>query len=561
MKGEIARILKKILRAQGVDLNLKEIERFIGVPPSVEMGDYSFPCFFLTEKLKQSPVEIALEIRKKIGDVSGLFDEVQTIGGYVNFFVDRKTLSFNIVKDILEKNQNFGRENIGNGKKALVEHTSINPNAPPHIGRARNAIIGDSIVRILRFMNYKTDIHYYVNDVSKQIAMLVLALKNEKKLEFNQMLKKYIGISKKVEKSKDIEKEVFELLSKFEQKDPKVLNRFKEITKICIEGQESILSKLGIKYDKFDYESDYIEKSKKILKKFKRTRKLFIDDEKRLVLNQSDTSIKNKMKSPFLVLTRSDGTGLYPLRDIVYTIEKMKLSLDKNIVVLGEDQKLYFQQISEALKLLKIKSPEVVHYSFILLRKKTKTKKMSTRKGDVVLLEDFLKEAVRKAKHEISKRKTNGNPEIVGISAVKYAILKNNINKSIIFDLDDALNFEGDTGPYLLYSYARASSILRKSGELSKEIQKPKKIEQKEFEIIKKFSEFPEIALSAYKNLSPSIIANYSYQLAQIFNEFYHACPVIGSENQQFRLLMVESFRIILENSLNLLGINVLEEM
>jgi len=413
-------------------------------------------------------------------------------------------------------------------------------------------------------MNFKPEVHYYVNDVSKQIAMLVLAKAD--KLKFKNLLKKYIEVSRKVEKSKKLETKVFEILNKLENKDKEISNKFKKITKIAVKGQEKILAELGIKYDHFDYESRYLGKTKEILNKLKKTKKLHKDKEGRFILDQKGTSVERMMKSPVLVLTRSDGTGLYPLRDIAYTIDKSKIA-KKNIIILGEDQKLYFLQLKEALKVLGYESPESVHYSFILLRSKGKTgkdrlKKMSTRKGDVVLLEDFLKEATTKAEKEINKRKTKGSPKIVGIGAVKYSILKNSPNKLILFNLDEALNFEGDTGPYLQYSYARASSILRKA-KRKKGKQKfiIKNLHEKEIELIKKLSQFPEIVLKANNAYNPSLIANYSYQLAKIFNEFYQVCPVIGSEQESFRLSLVESFRYVLKNSLNLLGIDVLEKM
>jgi len=295
------------------------------------------------------------------------------------------------------------------------------------------------------------------------------------------------------------------------------------------------------------------------LKKFEKTGKLFEDKEGRLVLNQSNTPVARKMKAPYFVLARSNKTGLYGLRDIAYTIDKLKKA-QRNIIILGEDQKLYFLQLKEALKLLKHEAPEVIHYSFVLLKSKGKNKKMATRKGDVVLLADFLNEAISKAKKEIAKRKTGGDPKKIAVGAIKYSLLKNNQNKVIVFSLDDALNFEGDTGPYLQYSYARASSIIRKAKPKSNQIIL-KELHDKETALIKKLSDFQQIILSAYNNLNPSLIANYSYQLAQIFNEFYHECPVIDSEQEAFRLSLVNAFRQVLKNSLNLLGIDVLEKM
>ena len=557
MKELIVKLLKKALKEKRVELKKEEIEKLLEIPPSLEMGDYSFPCFFLAKELKQNPNQIALEIRDKIGNPPPEFEDIHTSGPYINFFINRKEFAENILKEILSKKEKFGSFNIGKKRNVLIEHTSMNPNASPHVGRARNAIIGDSLTRLFNFLNFKVETHFYVNDVSKQIAMLVLAKADN--LKFENMLKKYAQISEKVKKSKKIEKEVFKLLAEFEEGKNKVKKSFGRITKTCIQGQKEILSELGIEYDYFDYESDYLNESKKILELLKKSEKLHRDKEGRYYLDQGNTCVENQMRAPLLILTRSNGTGLYPMRDIAYNLYKMKKAKE-NILVLGEDQKLYFQQIKEALKLLGSDAPKVIHYSFILLTKKGKTKKMSTRRGEIVLLEDFIKEAIAKSKKEVNKRKTKGDPKKIGVGAVKYAILKNNNNKVIHFNLDESLNFEGDTGPYIQYSYARASSILRKA-EIKKKQFKIFELEQKELELVKKLSQFPELILNTYKNLNPSLIANYSYQLAQIFNEFYHACPVIGSEQEVFRLELIKAFRQTLKNSLHLLGIDTIERM
>lgn len=554
MKKEVVIILKNALEEKEVKLKEDEIENLIETPPNPDMGDYAFPCFILAKEMKENPSKIAIEVREKIGgSYEDYFEDVQTQGPYINFFLDRKVLALNLIEEISKKKEKFGSLNVGQGKKVLIEHTSINPNASPHVGRARNAILGDSVVRILKFQGFKPEAHYYVNDVSKQIAMLVLA--KAEKLKFESMLKRYVKISKEVKKSKKKEKEVFDLLKKFEEGDVETVKKFNKITKTCIEGQKKILSKLGIYYDYFDYESSYLKRSDNIIGGFKETKKLFLDEDGRKVLNLKGTPVEGKMKSPVLVLTRSDETGLYPLRDIAYTIDKMKKS-DFNIVVLGEDQKLYFQQIEEALKLLNKTSPRVIHYSFILLSEGKKSRKMSTRKGEVVLLEDFFEKAVKKAGKK-SRKKSYAKP--VAISAIKYSILKNHPDKTINFNLDEALSFDGNTGPYLLYSYARANSILKKTKR--KKEMNIYELEQKEIELIKKISIFPEIVSDAHINMNPSLIANYSYQLAQIFNEFYHECRVMGSSQERFRIELVKSFKQVLQNSLSLLGIETIEEM
>lgn len=551
---EIKEAIAELLSKQ-VKLKKEEIINYLEVPKEQNLGDFAFPCFKLSSILKKNPVEIAKQLEKELKPKNNI-TQIRAVGPYLNFFVDK----ISEVKNLLSKiNPEYGgaKEN----EKILVEHTSINPNASPHVGRTRNSIIADSIVRILRFRGNKVETHYYVNDVSKQIAMLALIFKSKDK--FEDMLSNYVKISNKVKDNPELEKKVFELLEKFEKKDKQTTELFRKIVNICVEGQKKILENLDIKFDKFDYESEYIgEFSKELLSKFEKTGKLFEDEEKRIVLNQKNTSLITKMKSPYFVLARSNKTGLYGLRDIAYTIDKMKKG--RNIIVLGEDQKLYFEQIKEALNLLGEKAPEVVHYSFVLIQTEEGAKKMSTRRGELVLLEDFLKETTLRAQEEIKKRKTKGDAKKIAIAAIKYSMLRNDNDKNIIFSWDKSLNFEGDSGPYLQYSYARASSIIKKAKKQRKKELKfdiPEELEQEEIELVKQIEKFPSIIESAEKNLSPSIIAHYSFELSQAFNTFYHNCPVLKNKEEAFRLKLVEAFRITLKNSLYLLGIEVMEEM
>ncbi|MFA5019695.1 MAG: arginine--tRNA ligase [Candidatus Pacearchaeota archaeon] len=549
MKEILADLLKNKLK-----LSKKEIESSIEIPSNPELGDYAFPTFILAKQFKKSPNEIASNLAKELGKkLPAEIERVISNGPYINFFIDNKMFAEKTLSRACSPEFGQGKEN----GKILVEHTSVNPNASPHVGRARNSIIGDSIVRILKFRGNKVKIHYYVNDVSKQIAMLALVFKP--KDNFSSMLGNYIKISKKVADNPELEKKVFELLEKFESKDKKIVELFRQIVDTCVEGQKKIFASFGIEFDNFDYESRYVGKpSKDLLERFKKTGKLFEDDEGRLVLDQKNTPVIHKMKAPVFVLARSNGTGLYGLRDIAYTIDKLKNG--RNLIVLGEDQKLYFEQICEALKLLGYPSPESVHYSFVLIQTDRGAAKMSTRRGELVLLEEFFDEAVKKAKSEVKKRNTKGDPIKIALGAIKFSMLKNDNNKNIIFDWKNSLSFDGESGPYLQYSYARASSILRKSKKKIKNY-KIIKLEHHETELVKKIAEFPDIVKSAAEKLSPNLIANYSFQLAQTFNEFYHSCPVIGNENEDFRLKLVEAFAQTLKNSLNLLGIEVMDEM
>jgi arginyl-tRNA synthetase len=546
---------KEIIKVIVKETKVKDIH--LEVPPDSALGDYAFPCFSLAKHFKKSPVQIAADLGKKI-KLSNVIEKIEVKGSYLNFFVHKGSLSSNVLKNIV-KNENYGSLGLGKGKKILVEHTSINPNASPHVGRARNALIGDFVVRILKFQGYKVETHYFVNDIGKQIAMLVLGAEG-KKVSFDDLLKVYIKINKKVEKNPELEKKVFSLLHKLEKGDKKVRKQFKDVVDICVKGQTKIFSDLDIKYDKFDYESDYLfgKQTDEILVKLDKTGKLFTDDEGRTVLDQEGHNLA--MKSPVLVLTRGDGTSLYPLRDLAYHYNVKK---EKSILILGEDQKLYHQQLSAALRLIKHVAPDAVFYSFVLLQEG----KMSTRKGTVVLLENFMKEALIKAKKEIKSRHgavKEENALKIAYGAIKYAILKVGSEKNVLFNWEQALNFEGDSGPYLQYAYARISSILKKhKGGIEHDADFSLLSSKEEVSLIKLLGDFPLVVKNATENLKPHLITNYVYSLSSSFSLFYNACPVLKAEEKvkKARLVLIECVSSVLEKSLGLLGISVLEKM
>ncbi len=542
-RAEIEKLLKK---------EVGEVK--LEVPPNSEMGDFALPCFEFAKTLKKNPVEIAKDLAKRIK--SKYIERIEVKGPYLNFFVNKGILASETVNEILKKKEKYGSSGVGKKEKLLIEHTSINPNASPHVGRARNALIGDSLTRLFRFQDYKVEVHYYVNDIGKQIAMLVLGAKG--KVTFDDLLKIYVKFNQDLKKNPRLEKDVFDLLAKLENGDKKVRKQFEDIVDICIKGQIKILGELGIKYDCFDYESKYLfnNDTEKILKAYQKTGRL-IKDEAGTILDLSDYGLE--MRNPVLVLTRSDGTSLYSLRDIAYNIEKLNRAKN-NFILLGEDQKLYFQQIKAALDVVGLKAPRVLHYSFILLQEG----KMSTREGNVVLLEEFMEESKKKALNELKKRKRadEKTAKIIGYGALKYSILKINPDKNVNFDWESALNFEGDSGPYIQYSHARACSILEKEklkGKADLSLLK----ENKEVQLINQLSKFTEIVLEATNNLKPQVIAVYLNELAKAFNEFYHDCPVLKAEKEikNARLALVDAARQVLKNGLYLLGIEAPEKM
>lgn len=554
LMGEFKKAIIEFLQKE---TKIEQVE--LEIPPNPEMGDYAFPCFILAKEWKKSPNEIAQELSKKFKPNDAIIG-VKVIGPYLNFFVNKDKIAETTLKQILKQKDNYSSTDMGKGKSILVEHTSINPNASPHVGRARNALIGDSIVRILKFQSYKVEVHYFINDVGKQIAMLVLGAKNMKNVSFKDLLNIYIDINRKIEGAPELEKNVLELLNLLEKGDKIIKNKFKKIVETCVKGQVKILSELGIKYDFFDYESKYLwnKKTDETLKILEKTGKLFIDGFNRWILDQKGYGLG--MKIPVLVLTRGDGTSLYPLRDIAYNLDKLKRG--DNIVVLGEDQKLYQEQIAAVLKELELKLPRVVHYSFVLLQ----DGKMSTRKGNLVLLEDFMKTAVSKAKEELKKRYGKADEKaakIIAYGAVKYGILKVSPEKNVVFDWGQALSFEGETAPYIQYAYARISSILKKAKKINQKADLKLLKEKEEIELIRLLSNFPDVLTKATNELRPHLIANYLYSLAQKFNEYYHAHQILKAEEKtrDARLLLIIAVRQVIKNGLSLLGIDVLERM
>jgi arginyl-tRNA synthetase len=539
------------------ETNLENIE--LDVPPQPEMGDYAFPCFMLSKEWKKSPNDIAQELAKRFKPNDSI-PEIRAAGPYLNFFVDKSKIAENTIKSILKQKDKYGSSGTGKGKKIFLEHTSINPNASPHVGRARNALIGDSIGRILKFQGYRVETHYFVNDVGKQIAMLVLGAENKKNVTFNDLLGVYIDINAKIEKNPEMEKQVLDLLNKLEKGDKKIKNRFRKIVDVCVKGQIKLFSELGIKYDFFDYESKYLwnKKTGETLKRLEKTGKLFIDGFNRWVMDQKGYSLG--MKVPVLVLTRADGTSLYPLRDIAYAIEMV--AKGDCILVLGEDQKLYNEQINAVLKELKIFGRKPVYYSFVLLE----DGKMSTRKGNLVLLDDFMKEAFDKAGEEIKKRHKKADEKsakAIAYGAVKYGILKVSPEKNVVFDWQHALSFEGETAPYIMYAYARISSILKRNKKANPKADLKLLKEKEEAELVRLLSNFPEVITKAANELRPHLIANYTYSLAQKFNEYYHIHRVLKSEKniKDARVLLISAVKQTIKNGLDLLGVKALERM
>ncbi|MEK6741753.1 MAG: arginine--tRNA ligase [Nanoarchaeota archaeon] len=562
MKEVVVKVLKKALKEKKVDLTTEQIERLVEIPPSAEMGDYSFPCFFLSEKLKDNPSQIALEIREKIGNLSETdFEDIQTKGPYINFFVNRKSFARQVVWDVITRKKDFGKTETGKGKRIIVEFSSPNIAKPFGIGHLRSTIIGNSLANIFEFQGFKVTRLNYLGDWGTQFGRLLFAYEkygSEKKLDKDPIEHLY-NVYVKANKKSD-EKNFRELFKKLEDGDRKSLLLWKLFRGFSLEEYKKIYTTLGIKFDVFEAESEYNKKAKVVQQDLQKTG-LLKKSEGALVIDLEKYNLGTSL------IEKTDGTTLYSTRDLAAATERYKkYKFDKMIYETGQEQNLHFNQFFKILELMGNKwAKNCIHVDHGLYLDK-KGKKFSTRKGKTVFLKDVFDETTELAKKEIVKRAGKiSKDELekralkVAIAAIFYGDLKSNRTNNIVFDIKKFISFDGDTGPYILYSYARAGSILKKAAEDKKfEVHE---LEEKEVELVKKISQFSEVVNNAQRNLNPSLIANYSYQLAQTFNEFYHACKVIGSEQESFRLALVQAFRLTLKNSLKLLGIETVEEM
>ncbi len=535
----------------------------IEIPPKDGMGDYSIQCAaYRTEELK-SPFDVANKIKDNFVDENGYFTDIKVMGPYVNFYVDYDKLSSSVISDVESLGNKYGSLNQGKGEGLLIEHTSINPNAEPHIGRCRNSLLGDFMSRLYDFCGYNVERHYYINDLGKKIALLIIGIEKYGLADesFASILDVYVKISKDAKEDESIEKLSFDYLEKVEAGNPEYIDKFKSITDKCVEGQLKIFGEMGISWDVFTHESDYVYNDylNSILDKLKEKGKFFTDELGRGCVDLSGYDIA--LKEPVMVLTRSNNTSLYPIKDIAYTMYKMGLNDKNNFIVLGEDQETYFKEISAIMDILGYKSPKLISYAYVLLD----GGRMSTSGGTVVLVTDFIKAVKETLKNEFSKRGTEVSDDDLRTlcnACVKFTMLNVSKNKIVNFNLDSATSFTGESGMYILYSIVRINSILKNNQiELSNEIKYTTDIEKK---IVKSLYNFPMVVDELLKSYEPAHLTKYIFNLTQDFSRFYENVNISNEEDivlKSSRIRLLKSIKTVLENALTILGISTVDKM
>lgn len=559
-------IISKKLEEKDIGLSSEEIYKLIEIPPQEKMGDYSFPCFQLAKTLRKNPALIATEMASALELED--FAEIKNVGPYINFFLDRKKFENEVINTIIEKKENYGKSDIGKGKTAIVEFSSVNIAKPFHIGHIRSTVIGDALRNIHEFLGYNTIATNYIGDYGTQFGTMIAAYKlwgDDDKLKANpiqELLDLYVRYNTEAsenEEMMDAAREEFKNLEEGEEEATRLWSWFKEIS---FNEFDRVYNLLDIDFDNYKGEAYYSKYMPEILEELKE-KNLLVESDGAQIIDLSDFDL------PPSIIIKSNGSSAYITRDIATAINRKKeYNFDENLYVVATQQNLHFEQLWKILELMGYDLYKgCKHISFGMVSLKDQT--LSTRKGQVVFLEDVLNKAIEKTREIMENREDTVEDidevsRIVGIGAVKFQELYNNRIKDYVFDWNEVLNFEGESGPYVQYTYARAKSVLRKAGvgEI-KPIEIEKITNDEEFSLVKKLAGFEDIVIKAKEKYEPSLVTRHLTDIAKSFNKFYNSAKIMVEDEKlkEERLALAYATAVVIKTALGLLGIKTVEKM
>jgi len=548
-----------------------EIASILEVPKVPELGDFALPCFRLAAKLKKDPKLIAKDVAAHLKFPKGsAVKEAKVVGAYVNFFLNSSNLAETVLSEVFKEKESFGAGTKKKEKVMIEGFGQPNTHKAIHVGHLRNISLSDSLAKVLKFAGYPVVTADYVGDIGTHVAKVMWHMQKYHLLHEHQKQKNkgewlgnlYAEASKKVKDHPEYEKEVAETLQLLESGKDKDLTNLWKLTRIwSLQEFKRIYKQLGVKFDIWFFESQVEEAGKKIALELLK-KKIARKDQGALLVDLSAYDL-----DVYLIL-KSDGTSLYSTKDLELAKLKFeKYKIDRSIYVVGSEQSLYFKQLFKTLELMGFKQASKCYhlaYELVMLA----TGKMSSRSGEVVLYSDLFEKAKDKALQEVKKRnpklkKAEEIAEKIALAALKYGMLKQAPSKVITFDWERALEFQGDTGPYLQYSLVRANKILEKVGKPNIKIDFNLLKAEQEVNLVKKILAFKEIVAKAAEQYAPYLVASYAFELTQAFNEFYEKCPVAQADKntKEARTLLVWAFAQTLKNALNLLGIEEVSVM
>jgi len=554
--GELAKVIDSL--DQDAILNLLE------QPKSSELGDIAFPAFSLAKTERKAPQIIAADIAEKIDTAH--FDKVVATGPYVNFFLSKAEISGQVIKEVIKDGADYGQQNEGNGENVTIDLSSPNIAKPFSVGHLRSTVIGDALSNIFRKIGYNTIKINHLGDWGKQFGLLMVAYKkwgSQEAVEANpidELLKLYVRINAEIENDPSLDEEGRLWFKKLEDGDPEATELWQWFRDESLTEFNRIYELLGVEFDSLNGEAFYNDKMDEGIQ---------ILEEKGLLQESKGASIVDleDFNLPPAMIKKSDGATLYITRDIATAIYRARTyNFVKNVYVVGQEQANHFRQLKAVLKKMGFDwSDDMIHVDFGLVTKNRQ--KLSTRKGNIILLEPTLLEAISRAKSQIEAK----NPDLedkeavaraVGVGAVKFYDLKTDRRNGYDFDLEAMVSFEGETGPYIQYAYARIQSILRKANfqpdaEATYSLNDPES-----WEIIKLLQDFGRVVKRAADNYEPSLIAKYAISLAQAFNKYYaHTRILDESPERNSRLALSYSTAVVLKEALRLLGVEAPEKM
>ena len=558
-------------------------------PPNSNFGDLSLPCFELAKKLNKTATETEEWLVSEI-EVDDVIVATKAIGPYLNFTCNKAYLAKSVIEQIQQEGNEYGRNKTGKNKKVMIEYSNVNTHKEYHVGHLRNICYGDAVNRILSVNGFVTIPVSYINDFGIHVAKTLWCYQKfykNKELPNNKGLflgKVYARACQELEKNPTAKELITVLMKKIESRKGAEYKLWQRTRKWNIDQFDKIYKELNVKFDHIFYESEFINKGRKIVEDL--YAKHFLTKSQGAIIANLE-----KYDLGVLLFLRSDGSALYPVADLPLAMEKFKkYKLDKSIYVVDVRQGLYFKQLSKVLELLFAKDakdtkcpighlvsemPELVHlgYEFV----KLPSGMMSSRTGQVITYEDLREQAMKKAIYETKKRHKNWSAKKVEQvantivnGAIKFEMIKVRADQIITFDINQALRFDGFTAAYLQYSYARINSIIKKTQKhKNTKTQEHKSTdyrnlkERKEHELVMKLAKYPAVVEQAGVNYDPSEVAKYLFDLAQLFNDYYHSVPVLKSKKQMrdVRLALISAVSRVIANGLDLLGIEVVEEM
>ncbi|WP_219968050.1 arginine--tRNA ligase [Streptococcus gordonii] len=559
-KQIIASELAKVIDSLDQDAILNLLEQ----PKSSDLGDIAFPAFSLAKVERKAPQAIAADIVEKIDTTH--FDKVVATGPYVNFFLNKAEISGQVIKDVVKEGANYGQQNEGKGENVTIDLSSPNIAKPFSVGHLRSTVIGDALSNIFRKMGYNTIKINHLGDWGKQFGLLMVAYKkwgSKEAVEANpidELLQLYVRINAEIENDPALDDEGRLWFKKLEDGDPEATELWQWFRDESLVEFNRIYELLGVEFDSLNGEAFYNDKMDEGIK---------ILEEKGLLEESKGASIVNldDVNLPPAMIKKSDGATLYITRDIATAMYRARTyNFVKSIYVVGQEQSNHFRQLKAVLKKMGFDwSDDMTHVDFGLVTKNRQ--KLSTRKGNIILLEPTLQEAISRAKSQIEDK----NPELenkeavahaVGVGAVKFYDLKTDRRNGYDFDLEAMVSFEGETGPYIQYAYARIQSILRKA-DFTPDANADYRLNDAEsWEIIKLLQDFGRVVKRAADNYEPSLIAKYAISLAQAFNKYYaHTRILDESPERDSRLALSYSTAVVLKEALRLLGVDAPEKM